>query len=314
MRIGIDLGGTKIEGLALDVDGRELARLRVATPRDDYDATLKAILAIVHALEAQTGRTATVGLGIPGAIDPDSGLVKNANSTWLIGRLLSSELETALGRPVRIANDANCFVASEAADGAAAGAGVVFGVIVGTGTGGGVIVHGQLLTGRHAIAGEWGHNPMPWPDAGECPGPSCYCGRSGCIETFLSGPGLAADHRRSTGEMLDPLDIVGRAAAGNTAAEATLARYERRMAKALASIINVLDPDVIVLGGGMSNIEQLYRHVPQMWGGYVFGATRAADETASQQAAALVRTQLVRAKHGDSSGVRGAAWLWPARI
>jgi fructokinase len=313
MRIGIDLGGTKIEGLALAADGRELARVRVATPRDDYDATLQAILQVVHALEAQTGQTATVGLGIPGALDPDSGLVKNANSTWLIGRPLSSDLDAALGRPVRIANDANCFVVSEAADGAAAGADVVFGVIVGTGTGAGVTVHGRLLMGRHAIAGEWGHNPLPWPDADEWPGPPCYCGRSGCIETFLSGPGLAADHRRSTGDALDALDIVRRAGAGEIAAHATLARYERRMAKALASIINVLDPDVIVLGGGMSNIDQVYRKVPQLWGDYVFGATGAAGEAGSQPAA-RVRTHLVRAKHGDSSGVRGAAWLWPATL
>ena len=311
MRIGIDVGGTKIEGLALDADGRELARLRVATPRDDYDATLRAIQQIVAALEAQAGRVAHIGLGIPGAIDPDSGLVKNANSTWLIGRPLTIDLETALGRPVRVANDANCFAASEAADGAAAGAGVVFGVIVGTGTGAGVVVHGQLLTGRHAIAGEWGHNPLPWPDVDESPGPPCYCGRDGCIETFLSGPGLAADYRRSTGVMLEPLDVVRRTDAGESAAEATLSRYERRMAKALASIINVLDPDVIVLGGGMSNIERVYRHVPLIWGDYVFGATATGGHTTGQSGAARVRTELVRAKHGDSSGVRGAAWLWP---
>ena len=310
MRIGIDLGGTKIEGLALD-HGRELERLRVATPRGDYDATLRAIQQIVAALEAQAGTAAHIGLGIPGAIDPDSGLVKNANSTWLIGRRLTSDLEAALGRPVRIANDANCFAVSEASDGAATGAGVVFGVIVGTGTGAGVVVHGQLLTGRHAIAGEWGHNPLPWPDADEWPGPPCYCGRSGCIETFLSGPGLAADYRRSTGADLEPLDVVRRADAGESAAEATLARYEHRMAKALASVINVLDPDVIVLGGGMSNIERVYRHVPLIWGDYVFGATHAGGHAPGSPGAARVRTQLVRAKHGDSSGVRGAAWLWP---
>jgi len=310
VRIGIDLGGTKIEGLALD-GGRDLARLRVATPRDDYDATLRAILQIVAALEEQTGRTATVGLGIPGAIDPDSGLVKNANSTWLIGRPLALDLEAALGRSVRIANDANCFAVSEAADGAAAGAGVVFGVIVGTGTGGGVVVHGHLLTGRHAIAGEWGHNPLPWPEADEWPGPPCYCGRSGCIETFLSGPGLAADHRRSTGVALDALDVVRRADAGDAAAQAALARYERRMAKALAAVINVLDPDVIVLGGGMSNIKQVYRNVPLIWGDYVFGATRAGGRADSSPAVTRVRTRLVSATHGDSSGVRGAAWLWP---
>jgi len=312
LHIGIDVGGTKIEGLALD-HGRELARLRVATPRDDYDATLRAIRQIVAALEAHAGPAAHVGLGIPGAIDPDSGLVKNANSTWLIGRPLTIDLESALGRPVRIANDANCFAVSEATDGAAAGAGVVFGVIVGTGTGAGVIVHGQLLTGRHAIAGEWGHNPLPWPDADEWPGPPCYCGRSGCIETFLSGPGLAADYRRSTGVILEPPDVVRRADNGEGAAEATLARYEHRMAKALAAVINVLDPDVIVLGGGMSNIERVYRRVPLIWGHYVFGATEAGGHAPGSSGAARVRTQLVRAKHGDSSGVRGAAWLWPAR-
>ena len=312
MRIGIDLGGTKIEGLALE-GGRELARLRVATPRD-YDATLRAILQIVAALEAQAGGTATIGLGIPGAIDPDSGLVKNANSTWLIGRPLAIDLEAALGRPVRIANDANCFAVSEAADGAAADAGVVFGVIVGTGTGGGVIVHKQLLTGRHAIAGEWGHNPLPWPDAEEWPGPPCYCGRSGCIEMFLSGPALAADYGRSTGVALDAVEVVRRADAGEAAAEAALARYERRMAKALAAVINVLDPDVIVLGGGMSNIERVYRHVPLLWGGYVFGATQAGGHAQGSPAVARVRTRLVGAKHGDSSGVRGAAWLWPETL
>ena len=312
MRIGIDLGGTKIEGLALHADGRELARLRVATPRDDYDATLSAIRQMVHTLEARTGQTATVGLGIPGAIDPDSGMVKNANSTWLITRPLAIDLEAMLGRPVRIANDANCFVASEAADGAAAGAEVVFGVIVGTGTGAGVMVHGQLLTGRHAIAGEWGHNPLPWADADEWPGPPCYCGRSGCIETFLSGPGLATDHRLSTGDAIDAIDIVRRAGAGESASQATLARYERRMAKALASIINVLDPDVIVLGGGMSNIGRLYANVPRLWDQYVFGATSAPSTSPPPEAAPTrVRTLLVAARHGDSSGVRGAARLWP---
>jgi fructokinase len=309
MRIGIDVGGTKIEGLALE-EGRELARLRIATPRDDYDATLTAILQVVNELEARTGSTGTVGLGIPGAIDPDTGLVKNANSTWLIGRPLKVDLERVLGRPVRVANDANCFAVSEAADGAAAGACVVFGVIVGTGTGGGVVVRGQLLTGRHAIAGEWGHNPLPWADADERPGPRCYCGRTGCIETFLSGPGLAADFRHSTGVALDASDIVRRAGEGDAAAQAALARYERRMAKALASVINLLDPDVIVLGGGMSNIEQLYSRVPQLWSDYVFGAT-GTNSAGGQAPAAQVRTRLVRAKHGDASGVRGAAWLWP---
>jgi fructokinase len=300
LRIGVDVGGTKIEAIAL-AGSRELDRLRIDTPRGDYAATLDAIARLVTDLEARQGAGATVGVGIPGALSPVSGLVKNANSVWLIGRPLRDDLQVRLGREVRIANDANCFAISEATDGAAAGGDVVFGVIVGTGTGAGIVVRGQLLNGPNAIAGEWGHNPLPWPGADEWPGPPCYCSRTGCIETYLSGPAMTADHERATGTRLSPAVIVERAAGGDAAADRTLARYERRMARALASVINLLDPDVIVLGGGMSNIERLYTRVPALWGEHVFGA--------GEQPGA-VRTPLVRAQHGDSSGVRGAAWLW----
>ena len=298
MRIGIDLGGTKIEGVALDGAGRVAARQRRPTPRDDYEATVGALIGMVATLEAETGGRGSVGIGMPGIISPASGLVKNANSVWLNGRPLQQDLERALGRPVRLANDANCFALSEAIDGAAAGAAVVFGVIIGTGTGGGVVVHGRVLTGPNAVAGEWGHNPLPWAEGDERDGPGCYCGRRGCIETFLSGPGLARDHRRVTGEALSSEDVVARAAAGDQAAEATLVRYESRMARALAGIINVLDPDVIVLGGGLSNLARLYRSVPAQWGTWVFSDR--------------VDTRLVPPAHGDASGVRGAAWLWGA--
>jgi fructokinase len=299
LRLGVDLGGTKIQGIALD-GSREVARLRVATPRDDYGATLDALVSVVAELERLAGARGTVGIGIPGAVSPATGLVKNANSGWLIGRPLEADLVGRLGRPVAIANDANCFAVSEATDGAAAGAEVVFGVIVGTGTGGGLVVHGRVLTGPNAIAGEWGHNPLPWADADETPGPRCYCGRHGCIETFLSGPGLAADHHRRTGRRDGPPAIAAAAASGDAHAEATLARYERRMARALAAVINVLDPDVIVLGGGLSNIDRLYATVPRQWRAFVFAAG----------AGEAPRTRLVRAAHGDASGVRGAAWLW----
>jgi len=296
LRIGIDLGGTKIAGIALDGDA-ELARLRVATPRGDYAATIEAIAALVSDIERTTRRQGTVGIGIPGTIAPATGLVKNANSIWLNGRPLAADLEARLRRPVRVANDANCFIVSEAADGAAAGATIAFGVIVGTGTGGGVMVGGQLLVGQHGIAGEWGHNPLPWPVDDERPGPPCYCGRSGCIETFLSGPGLSLDYQQSTGQALTAEQI---AASGDAAAAAALARYESRMARALASIINLLDPDVIVLGGGLSKIGRLYENVPRLWSGHVFSAGVAEP----------VRTRLLPAGHGDASGVRGAAWLW----
>lgn len=298
MRIGVDLGGTKIEAVALAADGQVRQRRRVPTPSDDYPGTLAAIVELVTGLERGLGWTAPVGIGIPGALSPATGLVKNANRLWLNGRPLGQDLERLLGRPLRFANDANCFALSEARDGAAAGARAVFGVIVGTGTGGGLVLHGRVWDGANAIAGEWGHNPLPWPREGEWPGPACYCGRTGCIETFLSGPGLTRDHRAATGETLEPAEIADRATAGDAAAEATLIRYEERMARALAGIINVLDPDVIVLGGGLSNLARLYERVPPLWAPHVFS-----DHVA---------TRLVPPAHGDASGVRGAAWLWPA--
>lgn len=301
MRIGIDLGGTKIEGIALE-GSREVARTRVETPRDDYVATVEAVARLVEALEQRADARATVGIGIPGTLSPETGLVKNANSVWLIGQPLLQDLQRRLDREVRIANDANCFAVSEAADGAAAGAEIVFGVIVGTGTGAGIVVRGQVITGPHGIAGEWGHNPLPWPDDDERPGPACYCGQHGCIETFLSGPGMTGDFERRTGRRDSPQAILAAADRGDAAAQATIGRYEQRMARALASIINILDPDVIVLGGGMSNIDRLYERVPAMWGAHVFA--RGMDRE-------NVRTRLVRAAHGDASGVRGAAWLWP---
>ena len=298
LRIGIDLGGTKIEIIALDEDGRTLARRRVATPQGDYGATVAAVAGLVVAVEGELGRRGTVGVGMPGALSLRSGLIKNANSTCLIGKPLLSDLQAALGRELRMANDANCFALSEAVDGAAGGAGVVLGVILGTGVGGGIVVNGRALGGANAIAGEWGHNPLPLPDDDDVPLPACYCGRAGCIETYLSGPGMAADHARRNGAALTPEAIVAAAAAGDAACETTLQRYEARLARALAGVINLLDPDVIVLGGGLSNLARLYVQVPQRWCAHVF----------SDQ----VDTRLVRAVHGDSSGVRGAAWLWPA--
>ncbi|MCP5365899.1 MAG: ROK family protein [Hyphomicrobiales bacterium] len=284
-RIGIDLGGTKIEGIVLDGDGHELARRRVPTPAGDYAATVAAVAGLVRGLEAGTSPGASVGVGIPGTLSPASGRVKNANSTCLIGEALDRDLAQALGRPVRLANDANCFAVSEAVDGAAAGHGVVFGVILGTGVGGGIAIDGRALTGRNAIAGEWGHNPLPWPGDDERPGPPCYCGRSGCIETFLSGPGLARDH----GSVTRAQDIADD--------DPALDRYVERLARALAHVINILDPDAIVLGGGLSNLDRLYAEVPGLWQGWTFSDS--------------VDTPLLRNRHGDSSGVRGAAWLWP---
>ena len=301
LQLGVDLGGTKIAAVVLGADGRVAWEDRLATPRDDYAGTIAAIASLVEAGERAAGAACTVGIGMPGAISPATGLVKNANSVWLIGQPLLDDLRNRLRRDVRIANDANCFAVSEAADGAAAGADVVFGVIVGTGTGGGIAVHGRVLTGPNAIAGEWGHNPLPWAGDEERPGPPCYCGQHGCIETFLSGPGLKGEHARRTGLTCEPRDIVARAAEGDAAAAETLARYERRMARALASVINLLDPDVIVLGGGLSHIQRLYDRVPRLWGEWIFAAGR--DES--------VRTSLRPARHGAASGVRGAAWLWP---
>lgn len=298
MRIGIDLGGTKIEGIVLDATGREVIRRRMPTPTGDYAATLSAIAGLVADLDAASGGSASVGIGIPGALSPATGLVKNANSTWLIGNRLDKDLETVLNRPIRLENDANCFAVSEAADGAATGADVVFGVILGTGVGGGIVIAGRPLRGRNAIAGEWGHNPLPWPTDDERPGPSCYCGLNGCIETFLSGPGLSNDFQATGGEAIAAKEIADRAAAGDPVAEATLQRYEQRLARALAGVINLLDPDVIVLGGGLSNLTRLYAHVPRLWSRWVFSDR--------------VDTPLRKNRHGDSSGVRGAAWLWPA--
>ncbi len=297
MRIGVDLGGTKIEAIGLGGRGEVLARRRMATPRDDYDGTVAAIAGLVAGIEREAGARGSVGVGIPGAESLATGTIKNANSVWLIGRPFARDLAAALGRPVRLANDANCFALSEASDGAAAGAKVVFGVILGTGVGGGVIVDGQVLVGVNAIAGEWGHNPIPWPADDERPGPPCYCGKRGCIETFVSGPGLARDHRAAGGDDLAPSEIAARAAAGDGVAEAALARYEDRLARALATVINVVDPEAIVLGGGVSNLDRLYARVPARWGEYAFSDR--------------VDTRLLRARHGDSSGVRGAAWLWP---
>jgi fructokinase len=281
--IGVDLGGTKIEAIALEPSGREIFRKRVATPRGDYAATISAVKALVE--EIGEG---TVGIGIPGAESRATGLIKNANSTWLIGKPLRQDLQKALGREVRIENDANCFALSESVDGAGKGAAVVFGVILGTGVGAGIVVDGKVIRGANAIAGEWGHNPLPAPGAADLPLPDCYCGRQGCIETYLSGPGLSRDHERVTGERLAPEQVVLH--------EETMRRYEDRLARGLASVINVLDPDVIVLGGGMSNVARLYTEVPRLWGQHVFSDR--------------VTTRLVAPVHGDSSGVRGAAWLW----
>lgn len=323
LRLGIDLGGTKIELLALDAAGREILRRRVPTPQNDYPATLAAVAALVQAAETELGRTGSLGVGTPGARSPATGRMKNCNSTCLNGQPLQADLERALGRTIRLANDADCFALSEATDGAAAGAGTVFGVILGTGVGGGVVVRGQLVRGPNAIAGEWGHSPLPyfqfahtqadreptgthpatgeaihhpWPSPRELEtAPACYCGKKGCIETWLSGPGFAADHVRYGGEDLPAHEIAQLAAAGYGPCSATLARYEERLARALAGVINLLDPDVIVLGGGLSNIARFYDTVPRLWRRYVFSDR--------------VDTRLVAPKFGDSSGVRGAAWL-----
>ncbi len=296
MRIGIDLGGTKIEGIAIADDRSERLRRRIAAPRGDYATTLAAVAGLVRDIEGELGVRGLVGVGIPGTISPATGVVKNSNSIWLNGRPIAEDLSRLLDRPIRFANDANCFALSEATDGAAAGADVVFGVIIGTGTGGGIVIHRQLLAGANAIGGEWGHNPLPAARGAESPGPPCYCGRSGCIETFLSGPGLARDYAEHGGASVTAQEVAARAASGEALADAALMRYEERMARALATIINVLDPDVIVLGGGLSNIDRLCDRVPQLWSPHIF----------SDQ----VTTRLVRAMHGDASGVRGAAWLW----
>ncbi|MGX1196091.1 ROK family protein [Parvibaculum sp. MBR-TMA-1.3b-4.2] len=297
MRIGIDLGGTKIEGIVLDAGRKVRARRRIPSPRGDYDDTLSAICGMVEHLETECGATCSVGIGMPGAISPASGLVKNANSTWLNGRPFGPDLEDRLGREVRLANDADCFALSEAKDGAGAGCRTVFGVIIGTGTGGGIVHDGRLLSGPNAIAGEWGHNPLPWPHEDERPGPPCYCGKQGCIETWTSGPGLAAAFERETGRTATAEEIAGAAQAGDPDATDAIRRYADRLARALASVVNVLDPDMVVLGGGMSNIGALYTLLPELLPAYVFSDT--------------VRTRIECHRHGDASGGRGAAWLWP---
>ncbi|MDX9886964.1 ROK family protein [Thauera sp.] len=298
-RIGIDLGGTKIELVVLAADGSVRWRRRVPTPQGDYAATVRAIVALIHDAEAAIGASATIGIGTPGSPSARDGRIRNANSTCLNGQPLRRDLEASLGRPVRLANDANCLAMSEAADGAGAGSRTVFAAILGTGVGGGIVVDRTLLVGANAVAGEWGHNPLPLPDTRDLPLPACYCGRTGCIETYLSGPGMAADHLRNGGETLDAVAISTRADVGDAACIATLERYEVRLARALAGVINLLDPDVIVLGGGLSRIDRLYANVPRRWGAHVFSDT--------------VVTRLLPARHGDASGVRGAAWLWPQR-
>lgn len=299
LRIGVDLGGTKIEGIALDGGGRTLARVRVPTPAGDYDATVFAVRDLVLRLEAEAGGSASVGVGTPGSPSPQTGLMRNCNSVCLNGRGLQPDLERALGRAVLVANDADCFALSEATDGAGAGARSVFGVILGTGTGGGIVVDGRLLAGPNGVAGEWGHNPLPWVRDDERPGPACYCGKHGCIETFLSGSGLTRAYAATAGREIPAAEVTRLATeAGDAAALAALETYADRLARGLASVVNVLDPDVIVLGGGLSNVAGVYRRVPEIWGRYVFSD--------------VVRTRLCPPLHGDASGVRGAAWLWPA--
>ena len=296
IRIGIDLGGTKIEGIALSEAGDVLFRHRVATPKGDYLATLQSITDLIAQVEAYIGEKGSIGICTPGALSPATGLLRNSNSVCMNGKPVLTDLQEKLQREVRIANDANCFALSEATDGVAAEASVVFGVIIGTGTGAGVVIDKKVLLGANAIAGEWGHNPLPWPEDYELPGPECYCGKNGCIETWLSGPGIVRDHELHNNIYLDAETIDSKARFGDEESMETLQRYENRMARSLAHVINILDPDVIVLGGGMGNITRLYKNVPEIWQDYVFSD--------------VVNTQLKAPQHGDSSGVRGAAWLW----
>jgi fructokinase len=295
LKLGIDLGGTKIEIIALDDHGSELLRRRVAAPQGDYSATLTAICNLVESAEDQLGQRGTLGIGTPGTLSRATGRMKNSNSVHLNDRPLLDDLQARLQRKIAISNDANCFALSEATDGAAAGAEVVFGVIIGTGTGAGIVVNGRVLTGINGIAGEWGHNLLPWPNSQEHPGQACYCGKRGCIETFLSGPGMAQLHFAATGVNLSAVEISASAEAGDIDCELSMQRYEHRLARSLAHVINILDPDVIVLGGGMSNIDRLYARIPELWGEWVFSDR--------------VDTRLVQNRYGDSSGVRGAAWL-----
>ncbi len=296
LRIGIDLGGTKIAGVVLDADGARLAERRVASPQADYQASIDALAALVGDLEADVSAKATIGIGMPGSLSPATGLVQNANSTWLNGRPLKSDLEARLGRPVRLANDANCFALSEATDGAGAGQPIVFGVIIGTGCGGGIVINGHVVDGPRGIGGEWGHNPLPWSQPAEHPGQTCWCGRAGCMETWVSGPGMAADHLRETGEAITAAEIARRAMAGNSAARATLDRYASRLARGLAHVVNLIDPHVIVLGGGLSNMTSLYQVLPPLMQPYIL-----ADHA---------NIDIRPPRWSDASGVRGAAWLW----
>ena len=295
-RIGIDLGGTKIEIAVLAPDGSEAFRHRIATPHADYHATLDAIAALVRETEVKLGVTATVGIGIPGVISPATGRVKNANSTTLNGHTFDADIARKLGREVRVENDANCFTLSEASDGAGTGYRLVFGIILGTGCGGGIAVDGRVHRGPHGVAGEWGHNPLPWPTPDEYPGPACWCGQRGCLETFVAGPGLARDCDGP--DALDASGIPARAAAGDPRAQAALTRHADRLARGLAQVINLLDPDAIVLGGGLSNMAHLYTDLPRLLPRHVFSD--------------VITTPILQNQHGDSSGVRGAAWLWPA--
>jgi fructokinase len=299
MRIGVDLGGTKIEALALDNEGKELVRHRVDTPREDYDATIAAIAELVRRIERETGSTGTVGAGTPGSVSSLTGLVKNSNSTWLNGRPLDRDLSVALDREVRVANDANCLAVSEATDGAARGKRVVFGVILGTGCGGGVAIDGHVHAGPNGVAGEWGHSQLPWARPEELPGPACYCGKRGCLEMWISGTGVARDHRETTGRERTTREIMQAYEVGDPDAVATVERFEDRLARGLAQVINILDPDVLVFGGGLSKAEYLYRDIPRKLSQYVFGGE--------------VATPVLQAQYGDSSGIRGAAWLWPEK-
>lgn len=297
VRFGVDLGGTKIEILALDDAGQILLRRRRDTPADDYREIVDAVAELVRDAERELGQGGKVGVGMPGSPSPTTGRIRNANTVVLNDQAFAQDLEAALSRPIRVANDANCFALSEAVDGAGAGAEVVFGVILGTGVGGGVVAAKRALSGRNAVAGEWGHNPMPWPTDEERHGTLCYCGKAGCIETFLSGPALALDYATLADRDASVPEIVAMADSGDVVALAAIERYEDRLARALASVINILDPDVIVLGGGVSNVERLYAQVPPRLARYVFSD--------------VVTTPIVPPKHGDSSGARGAAWLWP---
>ena len=298
LRIGIDLGGTKIAGVALSPDGDEVAANRVPTPRHDYAATIAAIADLIERLEQEAGAAGTIGVGIPGSLSPRSGVMQNSNSVWLNGRPFHRDLEHELARQVRMANDANCFALSEAVDGAAESANCVFGVILGTGCGGGIVIDGTCVSGPRSIGGEWGHTPLPWSEPGEHPGPQCWCGRLGCMETWVSGTALARDHLEQTGEELAGEDVVALATQGNTQAMATLDRHATRLARGLAMVVNIIDPDIIVLGGGLSNLPHLYEKVPGLMEPYVF-----ADHC---------DVRIVAPRHGDASGVRGAARLWPA--